>query len=231
MLGGGGEDVSIVPVVHSRGTVSVLSLGYFSSVGSSSKPSHPSLPVSLGSRHIQEYFKDNRGRKRKSIKPQQEKARHEKRTKQSKMIVQAKLVVGYWELISLESGYELLAPQERSTVRVTEERNAAKKQRNYWWTEDNCTRLKKKLANSRYPYLRGQCDEACLELGLDPVPKKKLLNVLQRVGRNPITYQNAFPTKKRELQSENQVKYVEDIIVKRDTANLDISRNNLIQVI
>ena len=29
MLGGGGEDVSIVPVVHSRGTVSVSSLGYF----------------------------------------------------------------------------------------------------------------------------------------------------------------------------------------------------------
>ena len=53
MIGDGGEEVSIVPVVYPRGTVSVSSLGYFLSVGSSSKPSHPSLPVSLGSRHIQ----------------------------------------------------------------------------------------------------------------------------------------------------------------------------------
>ena len=27
--------------------------------------------------------------------------------------------------------------------------------------------------NSRYPYLRGKWDEACLELGLDPVPKQQ----------------------------------------------------------
>ena len=56
MLGDGGEDVSILPVVYPCGTVSVSSLGYFSSVGFSSKPSHPYLPVSLGARHIQEYF-------------------------------------------------------------------------------------------------------------------------------------------------------------------------------
>ena len=37
--------------------------------------------------------------------------------------------------------------------------------------------------------------------------------------------------KKRALLSENQVNYVEDIIVKRDTANLGISRKELIQVI
>ena len=47
MLGYGGEDVSIVPVVYPHGTVSVSSLGYFLSVGSSSKPSYPSLPVPL----------------------------------------------------------------------------------------------------------------------------------------------------------------------------------------
>ena len=35
VIGGGGEYVSIVPVVYPHGTVSVLSLGYFSSVGSS----------------------------------------------------------------------------------------------------------------------------------------------------------------------------------------------------
>ena len=28
------------------------------------------------------------------------------------------------------------------------------------------------LVNSRYPYLVGQCNEACLDLGLDPVPKQ-----------------------------------------------------------
>ena len=61
MLGYGGDEVSIVPFVYPRGTVSVSSLGYFLSVGSSSKPSRPSLPVSVGARHIQEYFKKKRG--------------------------------------------------------------------------------------------------------------------------------------------------------------------------
>ena len=37
--------------------------------------------------------------------------------------------------------------------------------------------------------------------------------------------------KKRALLSENQVKYVEDIIVKRDTANLGMPRKEVIQVI
>ena len=43
----GGDEVNYVPFVYPRGTVSVSSLGYFSSVGSSSKPSHPYLPLSL----------------------------------------------------------------------------------------------------------------------------------------------------------------------------------------
>ena len=47
MLEDGCEDVSIVSVVYSCWTVSVSSLGYFPSVGYSSKPSHPSLPVFL----------------------------------------------------------------------------------------------------------------------------------------------------------------------------------------
>ena len=45
---GGGDEVSIVPFVYTRGKVGVSSLGSFSSVGSSSKPSHPSFPLSLG---------------------------------------------------------------------------------------------------------------------------------------------------------------------------------------
>ena len=67
MLGCGGEDVSIMPVVYPCGAVNVSSLVSFSSVGSSSKPSHTSLPVSIGARHIQEYFNNKRGRNRKFI--------------------------------------------------------------------------------------------------------------------------------------------------------------------
>ena len=48
-----------------------------------------------------------------------------------------------------------------------------------------------------YPSLRGQRDEACLDLGRDPVTKQTVLNVLQRIGRKPITYEDAFPEKKR----------------------------------
>ena len=51
-----GDEVSIVTFVYPCGTVSVSSLGYFPSVCSSSKPSHTSLPLFIGARHIQEYF-------------------------------------------------------------------------------------------------------------------------------------------------------------------------------
>ena len=87
MLGDGGGDFSIVPVVYPNWTDIVSSLGYFSSVGSSSKPSHTSLPVSIRANHIQEYFMNKRGRKRKFVKPHQDKARHEERMKRNKVIV------------------------------------------------------------------------------------------------------------------------------------------------
>ena len=70
-----------------------------------------------------------------------------------------------------------------------------------------------------------------MELLFDPVPKKMVLNVLQRVLGKPIKYENAFPMKKRALLPERQVKYVEDIIVKRETENLGMSRKEVIQVI
>ena len=97
MLGDGGKYVSIVPAVYPCGVVSVSSLGSFSFVGYSSKPSHPSLTVSLGACHIQKYLRNKMGRKLKFIKPQQENARHEERMKRSKVIFRAKLVVGYLE--------------------------------------------------------------------------------------------------------------------------------------
>ena len=55
---------------------------------------------------------------------------------------------------------------------------------------------------------------------MDPVPKQTIFNVLQRIIRKPIKYDNAFPTNNRALLSENQVKYVEYIIVKGFTENL-----------
>ena len=59
-----------------------------------------------------------------------------------------------------------------------------------------------------------------MDLGFDTVHKQTVFNVLRRIGRNPITYENVFPVKKRSLLSEMQVKYVGDIIIKRYTANL-----------
>ena len=128
----------------------------------------------------------------------------------------------------MESGAELLAPQDTATVRGAEEIPSAKKQRKNWWTEENWPRLKKALVNSRYPAVRGKCDEPCLDLRFDPFPKRTVFNALQRIGRKPIAYENAFPIKKRALLPERQVKYVEDIIVKGDTANLGISRKEVI---
>ena len=57
--------------------------------------------------------------------------------KRGKVISQAKLVVGYWELIPIGSGAELSAPQDTATARVAEERQAAKIHTNHWWTEAN----------------------------------------------------------------------------------------------
>ena len=85
-------------------------VGSFLSVVSSCKPSHPSLPVSLGARHIKEYLNNKRWSKRKLIQPHQEKARHEERMKQSKVIFRSKLVVGYRELIPMESWSGLSSP-------------------------------------------------------------------------------------------------------------------------
>ena len=44
--------------------------------------------------------------------------------KRSKVIVKAKLFVGYWELIPMESGSELSSPQDTATVKVAKEKLA-----------------------------------------------------------------------------------------------------------
>ena len=119
----------------------------------------------------------------------------------------------------MESGDGFSAPQYKTTVRVIEERRAGKKKRIQWWSQANWPRLKEALVKSRDPSFRGQWDVACLDLGIDQVPRKTIFNVLRRIGRKPITYENVFPDKKRALLSNSQVKYEEDIIIKRDTAN------------
>ena len=65
MLGCGSYEVSIFYVVSPRGSVCVLSLSYFSFVGSSSKPCNYYLPLSMGEHHIQKCSKNNSGGKKK----------------------------------------------------------------------------------------------------------------------------------------------------------------------
>ena len=87
--------------------------------------------------------------------------------KRVKVIVRAKLVLGYWELTPMEPWDECSAPHDTYTFRVLEERRAEKKKRIQWWSQANWPRLKEALAKSRYPYFRGQWDVACLDLGID----------------------------------------------------------------
>ena len=101
----------------------------------------------------------------------------------------------------MESGAELLAPQDTAIARAAEDRRATKKPSNIVWTEANWRRLKEDLANSQYPYLRGQCDESCLELGFYPVTKQTVFNVLRRIGRKPIKYDSVISVKKRSFLS------------------------------
>ena len=107
----------------------------------------------------------------------------------------------------MESWDECSAPHDTSTVRVSEERRAENKKRIQWWSQANWPRLKEALMKSRDKYFRGQWDVACLELGLDKVPRQTVYNVLRRIGRKPITYENVFPDKKRALLSNFQVRH------------------------
>ena len=82
--------------------------------------------------------------------------------KQDKVVVREKLVVGYWQLIPMESRDELSSPHNTATLRVSEERRTGKKKSNHCWSEANWLRLKEALVKSWYPYFRGQCDLDCL---------------------------------------------------------------------
>ena len=59
----------------------------------------------------------------------------------------------------------------------------------------------------------------------------KVANCLKMVVIKMVTYDNFFPLRHWVLLLERQVNYVEDVVVTRDTANLGMSRKELIQVI
>ena len=54
---------------------------------------------------------------------------------------------------------------------------------------------------------------------------------MRKIGSNTIIYDNYFPLRKRVFLLERKVKYVEDILVTRNTENLDIPRKEVIRVI
>ena len=68
------------------------------------------------------------------------------------------------------------------------------------------------------------CNAAFLGLGEDPFHQQTVTNCLKVIGSKPITYGNSFSPINQALILQVQVKYVEDIIVTRDTANFGISR-------
>ena len=96
------------------------------------------------------------------------------------MTVQAKLVVGYWELVLMEKGADNSSEQDTSTVTRELEEPSAKKKRNLCSKEENRPRLKKTMERRRNPSVNGLCDADCLELGEDPI----ITYALARGGSN-----------------------------------------------
>ena len=78
----------------------------------------------------------------------------------------------------------------------------------FFWKKNNLPSLNTSMEVHRNPAFNGVCDVACLELGIDPVPKKTVTNCLQMIGSKTITYNNASPPRKWELLYQMQVKYV-----------------------
>ena len=69
----------------------------------------------------------------------------------------ANLVLGYWELVSMESGSYNSSEQDTATVTKEVEEPEAKRMRILGWKEDNRTTLKKALERRRNPEVNGVC--------------------------------------------------------------------------
>ena len=72
--------------------------------------------------------------------------------------------------------------------------------------------------------VNGMCDE-------DLAPRMTVIIFLQRTDSKPITFDNASSPRKQALLSKRKVKYIEYLIVERDTVNLGISGKEVIQMI
>ena len=93
-----------------------------------------------------------------------------------------------------------------------------------WRKDENWPTLKKAMERRRNLAVNLLCDE-------DTVTQTTGNNCLQRIGSRKITFDNDLPPGNQALLSHNQVKYVEDIIVTRDTEKLGVSRREVIQTI
>ena len=98
--------------------------------------------------------------------------------KQMRVTFRAKLVVGYWELVPMESGGDNSSEQDTATVTKEVEETTENQKKNFWWKEENWPRLKKVLERRRNPVVNGVYDAACLELGRDPVTQMTVANFL-----------------------------------------------------
>ena len=100
---------------------------------------------------------------------------------QMRVTVREKLVVGYWELVPMESGADNSSEHDTATVTKYLEEPTAKRKRTLWWKEENCPRLEKATERQRNPSANGVCDAAFLELGKDPVSQQTVTNCLKMI--------------------------------------------------
>ena len=77
-----------------------------------------------------------------------------------RVTVISKLVVGYWELVPMESGSDNASEQDTATVTKELEETAAKQKRILWWKENKWPKLKKSMERQRNPADYGMCDAA-----------------------------------------------------------------------
>ena len=96
--------------------------------------------------------------------------------------------------------------------------------RNLWWKEENWPTLKKAMEIRRNPAFNEVCDEG-------PVTRLTVTIFLQRIGSKTVTFDHSFLPRKQALLFQIQVNDVEDIIVTRNTANLGMSRKEVIHMI
>ena len=93
-----------------------------------------------------------------------------------RVAVQEKLVVGYWELIPMESLADNSEQQYTSTVSKESEEPAENLKINLWWKEENCQRVNKLLERLGNPMVDRVSDEGGLGLDKDTVPRMTVVN-------------------------------------------------------